>query len=217
MIARSVLLALLLAAAAPAQAQSRSGKSEFYIGPAFTNSQSYVFEGGSSAQTDTGTGFNLGFAKNFDSHFLGGFELGWGSADYRATVMPGQGNLNSPVRINGVIETWSLRFLGTYHFLPGNFTPFGTFGAGWTNVDTNIPAGLPQDVCWYYPWWGPYCATYVPTRSTTKFSYNFGLGVRFDGPGYLLRGFYNQQWVDFGGNYGQAPLGQWRLEIGSRF
>jgi opacity protein-like surface antigen len=55
-----------------------------------------------------------------------------------------------------------------------------TGGLGWTWVDTNIPNGLPETFCWYYPWWGSYCATGVPTADTTKFSYNLGAGVRYD-------------------------------------
>jgi prepilin-type N-terminal cleavage/methylation domain-containing protein len=49
-------------------------------------------------------------------------------------------------------------------------------GLGWTWVDTNIPSGLPETFCWYYPWWGSYCATGTPTHDTTKFSYNLGGG-----------------------------------------
>ena len=101
-------------------------------------------------------------------------------------------------------ESSTLRFHGTYNILSGNFTPFVTAGLGWTYIDTNIPSGLPESFCWYYPWWGQYCGTYVPTHDTTKFSYNAGAGLRLDVGTAVFRFLVNSQWVDFGGSYGSA-------------
>jgi hypothetical protein len=110
-----------------------------------------------------------------------------------------------------------VRFLGTYNFLQGNFTPFVTGGLGWTYIDTNIPSGLPQNVCWYYPWYGQSCASYVPTQTSTKFSYNAGAGVRLElGKGFV-RALVNEQWADVGGSYGSTSWTQYRIDFGTKF
>jgi opacity protein-like surface antigen len=215
--ARLVLLAFLLASAA-AQAQStRGGKSEFYLGLLFTDGESFSFDGGSSAKTDTGNGLTLGYAYNFDQKRSLGVDFAWSNIDYRANVQPGPGNGNTAGNVNGTIETWTVRFNGTYHFLEGNFTPFVTGGLGWSYIDTNIPTGLPQNVCWYYPWYGSYCAAYVPTATSTKFSYNAGAGLRYEMGKGFVRGLVNMQWADFGGSYGSTSFTQFRLDFGVKF
>jgi hypothetical protein len=212
-VTKLAVLALALAAL-PAQAQStRGGKSEFYIAPGVTSGESYSFEGGSNAKTDTGYSLVLGYAFNFDQHKALGLEFGWGSQDYRSTVVGANGN---SVNYNASLDTWTVRFLGTYHFMEGNFTPFVTGGLGWTYVDTNIPTGLPQNVCWYYPWYS-YCTSYVPTATTTRFSYNAGAGLRLDSGKGVFRFLVNEQWVDFGGGYGSGSVTQYRIDFGVKF
>ena len=216
---RLLLVILGLACALPVLAQSsrRAGHGEIYLGPVFTDGKSYSFEGGSTARTDTGTGLEFGYAYNFSQHFSAGIEFGWANQDYSAEVRPGPGNPNLSGRINGTIETSTLRFLGTWNILPGNFTPFVTGGLGWTYVDSNIPSGLPDTVCWYYPWWGQYCGTYVPTHDTTKFSYNVAGGLRLDVGKGVFRALVSSQWVDFGGSYGGDNAIQYRIDFGIKF
>jgi len=216
--AKVVLAAAALLAAASVSAQStRGGKSEFYLSPVFTDGKNYSFEGGSTARTDTGYGLTLGYAFNFDQHKSLGIEAAWGSQDYRATVVPGVGNNNNTVNINASLDTWTVRFLGTYNLLEGNFTPFVTGGLGWTYLDTNIPTGLPQNVCWAYPWYGSYCASYVPTATSTRFSYNAGAGLRMDVGKGVFRFVVNEQWMDFGGSYGSNSVTQYRIDFGVKF
>ena len=220
MIARKlVVITAALLVAAPAAAQSRrAGSSEIYLGPVFTDGKNYSFEGGTTARTDTGVGLSLGFAHNFSPKLAAGIDLVWSEQDYRATVQPGPGNTGNTARsINGTIETSTLRFNGTFHFSERNFTPLVTGGLGWTYIDTNIPAGLPENVCWAYPWYGYYCATYVPTQTTTRFSYNVGAGLRLDVGKGLFRFLVNSQWVDFGGSYGSSNVIQYRLDFGTKF
>jgi opacity protein-like surface antigen len=212
-----VLIAVLLTAtSALAQASRRAGHGEFYLGPVFTAPKNYTFDGGTKAHTDTGNGLNLGFAYNFDAHWQAGIDFAWSEIDYSADVRPGPGNSNLADRINGTIETGTVRFNGTWNMLAGNFTPFVTGGLGWTYIDTNIPAGRAESVCWYYPWYGSYCGTYVPTKSTTRFTYNAGLGLRLDVGKGVFRGIVNQQWADLGG-YGQADWLQYRIDFGVKF
>ena len=214
------LIATLLAAAptlALAQSSQRAGKNEIYLAPVFTEGKTYSFEGGSNARTDTGYGLLFGWARNFSPHVTGGLEIAWSNQDYRATVQPGPGN-NSPAgNISGTLESRTIRFFSSYNFSSAAFTPLVTGGLGWTWVDSNIPAGLPENVCWYYPWWGQYCGTYVPTHNTTKFSYNAGAGLRYDYGKGVFKAVVNSQWVDFGGDYGSSSVIQYRVDFGFKF
>jgi opacity protein-like surface antigen len=220
LIARTLFVVAALAAALPAAAQmSRAGRSEIYLSPTFTDSKTYNFDHGTSANVDTGFGLTFGYAYNFDSRLQAGIEFGWSEADYRTTVQPGPGNpsVNPLGTLSSTLETWTVRFTGTYNFLTSNFTPFITGGLGWTSVDTNIPSGLPESFCWYYPWYGQYCGTYVPTYSTTKFSYNAGVGLRLDAGSGVFRALINQQWIDLGGSYGSSSITQYRIDFGVKF
>jgi Outer membrane protein beta-barrel domain len=217
MTAGKLALIAMLLAAAPAAAQTRAGKSEFYVAPVFTDGKSYTFEGGSTATTDTGTGLVIGYAKNLNPHFAAGIEVEWGNQDYRASVQPGAGNTNAVGQYSSYIEQRTIRFYGTWNMLESNFTPFLTGGLGWTYIDSNIPAGLPENVCWSYPWYGAYCASYVPTQTTTKFSYNAGAGLRLDAGKGVFRLMANSQWYDFGGSYGSSNVIQYRIDFGYKF
>ena len=212
-----LFLVALMLAAPPALAQ-RAGQYEFYLSPIFTNSKSQTFEGGASAKTDTGYGFGGGFAYNFNSYLSAGTEISWGESYYRTTLQPiGAGPGVGPVQSSGTINTTSLRFTGTWNLLATPITPFVMGGAGWTHIYTDIPAGPPQNSCWYYPWYGPICTSYIPTQNTTKFSYNAAAGLRADVGNYMFRGLVNAQKVDIGGAQGDGYWTQYRIDFGIRF
>jgi opacity protein-like surface antigen len=207
---------VLLASASAFAQQSRARQYEFYMSPIFTDSKSMSFDGGTSARTDQGYGFGVGFAYNFTPNLNAGVELAWSEVYYRTTLQSVGGGL-SPINSSGVIDTGTLRFSGTWNILSTPVTPFLTGGAGWTHVYTDIPVGPPQNSCWYYPWWGPVCTSYVPTQNTTKFSYNYGAGLRWDIGPYLVRGLVNQQYADSGGAQGSGTWTQWRLDFGMKW
>ena len=207
---------LLLACAVPAVAQqSRARTYEFYMSPICTDSKSKSFDGGATARTDQGYGFGVGFGYNFSQNLNAAVELAWSEVYYRTTLQPvGPG---AGANASGFIDTGTLRFAGTWNILSTPLTPFVTGGAGWTHVYTDIPVGPPQNSCWYYPWYGPICSTYVPTQNTTKFSYNYGAGVRWDIGPWLVRGLVNQQFADSGGAQGNNTWTQWRLDFGMKW
>jgi len=216
-IKNNLALLALLACALPAAAQSpsRTRTYEFYMSPIFTDSKSLSFEGGTTARTDQGYGFGVGFAYNFSQHLNAGVELAWSEVYYRTTLQPvGPG---SGVNSSGFFDTGTLRFKGDWNILATPLTPFLTGGAGWTHIYTDIPVGPPQNSCWYYPWYGQVCSTYVPTQNTTKFSYNYGAGVRWDAGPWLVRGLVNQQYADNGGAHGNSTWTQWRFDFGMKW
>jgi len=83
-------------------------------------------------------------------------------------------------------------------------------------VDSNIPTGPPGNYCWYYPYGGYYCGTYVPTATETSFSYNAGVGFRWDFSREMFMRFgAQQQWTDYTGTVDNYPSNTvWRLELG---
>jgi len=215
---RHLALLALLAGSMPAAAQShRAGTNEFYLSPIFMQSESKSFDGGTTARLDSGYGFGIGFARNFNAHLTAGVELGWTETYYRTTLQPAPGNPGAPINSSGTIDTGTLRFFGSWNILATDLTPFLTAGAGWTHIYTDIPAGPPLYSCWYYPWWGPVCTYYVPTQNTTKFSWNFGGGLRWDIGPYLVRALVNAQYADLGGAQGQDYFTVYRLDFGMRF
>jgi len=130
-------------------------------------------------------------------------------------VNPGPGV--GAAQASGFLDTATLRFVGTWNLLSTPITPFLSGGLGWTHIYTDIPAGPPQNSCWYYPWYGPICTTYVPTQNTTKFSYNGGAGLRADVGNWVFRGLVNLQKVDVGGAQGDGYWTQYRIDFGIRF
>jgi opacity protein-like surface antigen len=166
---------------------------------------------GSRAQIQGAWGFGFGFGYNFNNHLALGGELNWAQADYTRTTAPGAGNPGSSFIRTGTIETSTLRMNGTWNLLASDFTPFATGGIGSTYVDTNIPDGPTQ--CWVDPWYGTYCGT--PTKSNTYFSYNAGVGLRWDvNREFFLRGVYTRQWIDVGGGLGSPAFDQYRIDFG---
>ena len=56
---------------------------------------------------------------------------------------------------------------------------------------------MPQTGCYWDPWYGQICGTFQSTRSTDAFTYDLGLGVRWDlSTGYSLRLVYEKAWYD---------------------
>jgi len=212
-------LTFAVSGSALAQSAGREGKYEFSMSPIWTMGRTYDFANGASAKTDVGWGLGLNWAYNFDSHWSAGIEGSWGWADYTANVAPGTGATTSR-NYNSSIDTGLLRFVGTYNFSPNQFTPFVTAGLGAVYIDTNIPSGPSTSTCWWYPYWGYVCGTSTPTKSSTEFTYNAGIGVRWDAPrpnSFFLRGLYNREWVDFGGYAGTLAWDQIRIDFGIKF
>lgn len=212
-------IAFTLVAASAAAQSHRAGKWEGHFNVLYGDSKNLSSDQGSSADIDSDFGWGFGFGYNFNEHFALEGNFSWFDTDYRANITPDAGNPNGRQTINGTMETSTLAFNATYNLFARAFTPFITGGVGSTWVDTNIPDGLAQPVCWWDPWWGYYCAPVYPTKSDTYLSYNVGAGVRWDSPqsGLFLRALVSEQWLDVGGSVGTPDFLQFRIDIGTRF
>ncbi|RDH82887.1 MAG: hypothetical protein DIZ80_11505 [endosymbiont of Galathealinum brachiosum] len=174
------------------------------------------FEGGASASLNEDINWAIGLGYNYSEHWAFNFDMGWGDAGYSGTRIDDN---DTPESVSGNIYTSSMNFGTTYNFLAKRFTPFVGASVGWTFVDTNIPDGLPQTVCWYDPWWGYVCDTFIPTKTTTELTYGAIAGLRFDVNDQLfLKGSAGKQWIDFGKTTGSTPdFIIYRLDIGVMF
>jgi opacity protein-like surface antigen len=178
----------------------------------FTDPATITGSGGSHADLNDDWSPGFGFGYNFNAHFQANGTFTWSSRGYSATSVQQDG---MEIKYNGTMETATIGLNGIYYLLNKNFTPFLSAGIGWTNLDTNIPSGRGYNYCYWDPWWGYVCDSYVPTKSEDDFSYNAGLGIRWDINDTLsLQGSYNKMWIAISKASGGTPeFTAYKLEL----
>ena len=186
---------------AVAGAQSRGAGWEFGADLIYVNSSDVDFDGGTTAEFDSDIGLSLLAGYRFSDHLEVQFGVDWSSQDYdvsfQSATVPG---LTFEAR--GEIEQFTPFARGIINFVDGPLTPYAIGGIGYSFIDTNIPDGPPQVGCWWDPWYGEICTTYQSTATTESFTYNLGLGVRWDlSTGYSLRLGYEKHWYDLDNGY----------------
>lgn len=178
-------------------------------------------EGGSNFSLDDDIGLSINFGYRFSDRLELQFALDWNDVDYDASVVTYSditGQPNGTLDISGSLESFTPRAAVHYNFVDGPITPYVKAGIGWTFIDTNIPEGRAQTVCWWDPWWGYVCGNVQDTRSVDGFEYELGLGVRWDiGPGYSLRVGYEKHWLDLSEADGTPDLDQFKIGIVYRY
>jgi outer membrane assembly lipoprotein YfiO len=199
--------------------RGRRGRYEITLQPRYAASKEIAADGGSKLELDPATGFGLGFGYNFTNNIALHLDASWTRADYQAkiTTTDSGGITTGTTTVGGTLDTTTVALNLSYYFLDGPLTPFVMGGIGWTFVDSNIPSGPPQGVCWWDPWYGYVCTAYRDTYTKDYFSYNLGLGARWDVyPGFFLRGSVGWQWVDLG-RAGTTDFMSGRLDLGYTF
>ena len=197
--------------------RSREGRYEITLQPRYLASKTVDFGGGTSIDTDADLGFGMGFGYNFTNKFAMHADWSWASSNYQAKIGTSTGGTLGTTTASGTLDSSTFALNLSYYFLDGPLTPFVLGGIGWTWVDSNIPSGPPTGTCWYDPWYGYVCNSYQNTYAKDYFSYNLGLGGRWDvTPGFFLRGSVGWQWVDFDRAGTEAFVGG-RLDIGFIF
>jgi opacity protein-like surface antigen len=186
-------------AAAPDSQRAQRWQFSFPI--TFTFGANYD-EQGTSVDIADDVGWGLGFGYHINEKFFVGVDFTWLDANYDAIIardFDGDGTQDDSIEIGGTLDATNMQFVGQYNFMARRFTPFIRGSFGWTWVDSNIPSGQGESVCWWDPWYGYICDTWQPTYDDTAFSYGVGAGVRFDiNDRAFLEGSYNILWVDFG-------------------
>ena len=158
---------------------SRDGRFEGSVILAYQTGVSEASEGGSSLDIDSVMGWGVHFGWNWTAHWNLSYTLVATKPKYLAVIVPDNPD-ELPIPIEQKMSKYSHQFNVIYNFMEGGFTPFVQAGLGWTKLDSNILTGPPQTGCWWDPWWGYICFTDWSTYSTTEFSYNLGLGFRWD-------------------------------------
>jgi len=181
----------------------------------YLDSQHITFDGGADATINEEYSFGFGIGYNFSEHWALDFNLNWGDVGFSGNRILEDG---SPEPISGNLFTNSMLFTGIYNFSAKRFTPFVGATLGWTFIDSNIPNGPPQNVCWWDPWWGYICGPYQPTHTTTELTYGASAGFRFDVKDNLfLRLSAAKKWIDFSRASNSTDFTSFRFDIGLMF
>jgi hypothetical protein len=179
--------------------QGRAGKWEFMLSPQYVGSTTADMAGGSKIDASADMGFGFGFGYNFTENLALHLNTAWSSMNYKATIatVDRTTGAEGTATTSGYLDTGTVALNLTYYLLKGPVTPFLMAGTGWTMVDSNISAGPPENYCWYDPWYGYVCDSYQSTYYKDMFSYNVGIGARWDVvPGFFLRGLVGMQWLN---------------------
>ena len=191
----SLLAVGCCALSAVAGAQSRDTGWEFGADVSYQPSQD-MNEQGTKVAFDDDIGLSLYAGYRMSSRLEFQFGLDWATIDYNASF-PSPINPGTTIGVDTELEAFTPFAKANFNFLDGPITPFITAGIGWSFIDTNIPDGLPQTGCWWDPWWGQVCSTFQSTHSTDAFTYDVGVGLRWDlSNGYSMRGVYEKHWYD---------------------
>ncbi|HXV74987.1 MAG TPA: outer membrane beta-barrel protein [Candidatus Polarisedimenticolaceae bacterium] len=199
-----VLLAVVCSTArlSPALAadSERAERWQFQIPITFTSSETFDGEADSFLEVSDDVGWGFGFGYHANERLYVGFDLTFIQASYDASVEFDLDNdmvSDGTVTLGGTLDASAAQFAGQYNFLDNTITPFVRGNFGWTYIDSNIPSGPTEGVCWWDPWWGYVCDTWQPTYDDTSFSYGLGVGVRADvSQSFFLDLSYNQFWID---------------------
>jgi len=161
----------------------------------YQTSMSQDFEQGSAIDIDSSLGFGFGFGWNWTEHLNLSYRFSLNKPDYLATIVPE--DPEEPAQtLDYKMSNYTHQFNVTYNILKGPLTPYLQAGVGWTKLDSNVISRPPTTGCWWDPWWGYICATTWETFKTSKFTYNLGLGLRWDINGAIfLRGSWNRQFI----------------------
>jgi opacity protein-like surface antigen len=208
MMKRLLLLLLLIAVSSTIHAQ-RFNQKPMYDGlrdveweasllVQFQDGTGEEYENGAALDIDDEWGWGFGIGYNFTPKWNVGYRFSLVKPGYSATIVPEDPD-EPPQTIDYTMSKYTHQFNATYHFLSGPLTPFVQAGAGWTKLDSNIISRPPTTGCWWDPWWGWICSTTWETFETTEFSYNLGLGFRWDvNELFFTRGSLNREWVKAG-------------------
>jgi opacity protein-like surface antigen len=197
-------------------APQQAGKWEATVGVIASNSTGIDFDGGTTAEIDSGFGFIAGAGYHFTDRLRFGSTFTYDQKDYSADVAgdaPGES-----YAIEGSLDTMSVMFDAAYTFLTGPLTPYVVGGVGWAWVDTNIASAPPEVGCWWHPWWGYICTSWQDTRTVDGLAYEVGIGMRYDfSSAFAADAAYRMRWMDFENATGTPSVDTLQLNLVWKF
>jgi outer membrane protein assembly factor BamD len=197
-------------------APPQAGQWEATVGVIAANSSDVDFDGGTTAEIDSGFGFMAGAGYHVTDRLRVGSTFTFDSKDYSADVAgdtPGE-----TFAIEGSLDTMSLMFDAAYTFLTGPITPYVVGGVGWAWVDTNIASAPPEVGCWWHPWWGYICTSWQDTRTVDGLAYEAGIGMRYNFSDSLAAdGAYRMRWMDLENATGTPSFDTLQLNLVWKF
>jgi opacity protein-like surface antigen len=219
---RLVALGAMVLAALALQAQEsgkdypqRAGVREFYLGVGIFTAPTIAVNNvtlpgvgthDSVMSFDDAYLYGLGFGYGLNDHFNLNGEMNWGNMDYRMNW--------GPYELKGTGSLFTSRLNLDYNIMKTRLTPVVTGGIGYDYFDSGIPKGSPEYVCWWDPWWGYVCNGYVETHHTSEFTWNAGVGLRYDmTSGLFLKLLYDVTWMKVGAAGTQA-FPEYQLQLG---
>lgn len=189
-----------------------SGAWEFYGQISGIDSGSSAGQNGSGIDVDSQVGWGFGGSYYLNRNLALGFTGTFWRPSYTATYNTEEDGLQT---LSHRASIFSGRFNGTYGFGDGPLTPFVTAGLGWTYIDSNVANGPPTTGCWWDPWWGYVCQSFFSTYQDTQFSYNAGVGVRYDfTDAWFVRGIIDRTWLESNADGAKPSFDAFRVEIG---
>ena len=211
----SVLTALLIPCLAQAQKPSswvptREGKWEFSMQTRYTTSAEFAGQGDSKLNLDDDLGWGFGVNYHLNKKFNLGMLFSWRSIGYRATGIDGI-DPGTTIEYSNNLSISTVALTGDWNILEGPITPYVSGGIGWTLIDTNIVSGVSNGCYWDY-WYGYVCGTVPTTYGNDLFTYNMGLGGRFQvNDSFFIKAGYEYVWIGEGNVDGTNML---RMDFG---
>ena len=191
MLRRVVLFVLLVAFSSTVLAQydnprkkrsaagSRDTRFETSVILAYQNGLDETSEGGSALDVDSTMGWGVNIGWNWTAKWNLAYRFVSTSPKYTATIVPEDPEA-LPQTVEEKLSKISHQFNVTYNFREAALTPFVSAGIGWTKLDSNVRSGGVEGGCWWDPWGGYICFGEWQTYDTSEFTYNLGLGLRWD-------------------------------------
>jgi len=212
-----IMLVALISSSANADIKDseRENLWEMYFYTTWVNGQEIDFENNKQLDVNGDLGWGLGLGYNLNEHVELGFTFGHNSSSFTAY---GYDENDEKISESGTLDKGKIFFNATYNILPKTLTPFITGGFGWTIIDSNIAIGGDPN-CWIDPYYGLQCSN--ATYTDTSFSYNVGLGVRWDVTDtthpFFLKGSINNYWVNMDNAQGTPSFIVGRFDMGLMF
>lgn len=214
----SVLLPQARAQNSPFQVSDRAQRVELYGIGQYLHSEDITYNGPTGdlkvKMDDTGLG-GFGLAYHFSEFFSIRGDFMFGNATF-------SGNL--PVETGGTIAVKQDAFIQTgrlnvdYNIINRRLTPFVTAGIGYQYLETELHNAPSQTVCWWDPWWGWSCQTTKPSAWETDFTWNAGVGFRWNiTDNLVVKAMGGGNWLEYGHTKGITTQIEGIFSIGWTF